>query len=80
MIEQDKKELKGVLDELSNSMLRVESEKEFQREAISDASEKFEMNKKTLRKLAKVYHKNNFADEVVQMEEFQRLYETIVIE
>jgi len=79
MIDVDKKVLKGVLDELSNSMLRVKSEKEFQKEAITDASEKFNMNKRILRKMAKVYHNNSFTEEVMEMEEFQTLYESVVI-
>jgi len=79
MIDVDKKALKGVLDELSNSMLRVKSEKEFQKEAITDAAEKFNMNKKILRKMAKVYHNNSFTEEVMEMEEFQTLYESVVI-
>jgi predicted site-specific integrase-resolvase len=79
MIDVDKKALKGVLDELSNSMLRVKSEKEFQKEAIADASEKFNMNKRILRKMAKVYHNNSFTEEVMEMEEFQTLYESVVI-
>lgn len=80
MIEEDKKKLKGVLDELSNSMIRAKSEKDFQKEAISDAAEKFQINKKILRKLANVYHKNSFTDEVVEMQEFQNLFEAIVID
>ena len=79
MIDVDKKALKGVLDELSNSMLRVKSEKEFQKEAIEDAAEKFNMNKRILRKMAKVYHNNSFTEEVMEMEEFQTLYESVVI-
>lgn len=79
MIDVDKKALKGVLDELSNSMLRVKSEKEFQKEAITDASEKFNMNKRILRKMVKVYHNNSFTEEVMEMEEFQTLYESVVI-
>lgn len=79
MIDVDKKALKGVLDELSNSMLRVKSEKELQKEAIADAAEKFNMNKKILRKMAKVYHNNSFTEEIMEMEEFQTLYESVVI-
>jgi hypothetical protein len=60
-------------------MLRVKSEKEFQKEAITDASEKFNMNKRILRKMAKVYHNNSFTEEVMEMEEFQTLYESVVI-
>ena len=79
MIDVDKKVLKGVLVELSNSMLRVKSEKDFQKEAIEDAAKRFNMHKKILRKMAKVYHNNSFTEEVMEMEEFQTLYESIVI-
>ena len=80
MIEQDKVELKGVLTEISNSMIRVKSEREFIKEAIDAAAEKFQMNKKLLRKMAKVYHNNSFTDELMEMEEFQKLYESVVID
>ena len=79
MIEQDKNELRGVLQEISNSMTRIAGEKDFIKEAILAASEKYQMNKKILRKMAKVYHQNNFTDEVSEMEEFQKIYESIVI-
>ena len=39
----------------------------------------FNMNKKILRKMAKVYHNNSFTEEVMEMEEFQTLYESVVI-
>jgi hypothetical protein len=79
MIEEDRKKLKDVLTEVSNSMIRIKSEREFIKEAIEEAAEKFQMNKKILRKMAKVYHNNSFTDEVMEMEEFQTLYESIVI-
>jgi hypothetical protein len=79
MIEQDKNELRGVLQEISNSMTRMDAEKEYIKEAIAAASEKYQLNKKYLRKMAKVYHQNNFTDEVSDMEEFQKLYETIIL-
>lgn len=79
MIEQDKKDVLNVLKELSNSMTRIEGERDYIKEAIADASEKFQLPKKQLRKMAKVYHKNNFADELTEMEEFQQLYESIVM-
>lgn len=78
MIEQDRKELLGVLKEISNAMTRTEGERDFIKEAIKDAAEKYQMNKKVLRRMAKVYHKNSYSDEINEMEEFQKLYETIV--
>jgi hypothetical protein len=79
MIEQDKKELLGVLKEISNAMTRSDAERDFVKDAIKEAAEKFQMNKKILRKMAKVYHKNSFNDEVSEMEEFQQMYENIVM-
>jgi hypothetical protein len=60
-------------------MIRIKSEREFIKEAIEEAAEKFQMNKKILRKMSKVYHNNSFTDEIMEMEEFQTLYESIVI-
>ena len=79
MIEEDRKKLKDVLTEVSNSMIRIKSERDYIKEAIEEAAEKFQMNKKILRKMAKVYHNNSFTDEIMEMEEFQTLYESIVI-
>ena len=79
MIDQDKKDILGVLTEISNSMLRIKSEREYIKEAIDAAAEKYNMNKRILRKMAKVYHNNSFTDEVTEMEEFQALYESVVI-
>lgn len=79
MIGQDKKDILGVLTEISNSMLRIKSEREYIKEAIDAAAEKYDMNKRILRKMAKVYHNNSFTDEVTEMEEFQALYESVVI-
>lgn len=79
MIEQDKKELLGVLKEISNALTRSQAEREFVKEAIKEAAEKFQMNKKILRKMAKVYHKNSFSDEINEMEEFQKIYEDVVM-
>lgn len=79
MIDQDKHELRGVMQEISNSMTRIAGEKDYIKEALTAASEKYQLNKKYLRRMAKVYHQNNFTDEVSEMEEFQKLYETIII-
>jgi hypothetical protein len=43
-------------------------------------SEKFLLPKKTLARMAKVYHKQNYSQEIAEHEEFEDLYETIVQE
>lgn len=75
----DKKALRGYLDEMSASMFRAGGERDFQKEATKDAAEKFEMKPKQLRKMARVYHKQNFSEEMADAAEFQKLYEEAVL-
>lgn len=77
MVEQDKEKVLGVLKELSNAMTRIQAEKDFMKEAISDAAEKYELEKKHIRKMAQVYHKQNFDEIQGEAEEFCELYESI---
>ena len=65
------------MDELSASMARIDGERDFIKEAITNCCEEYEMNKKTFRKLAKVYHKQNFSREVAEHEEFETMYEQL---
>lgn len=73
----DRKAIKDCLQEISNSMTRVEGEREFIRESIKEICEKHELSKKTFRRMAKVFHKQNYNVEQEQYEEFEQMYETI---
>lgn len=72
-----RKAIKKVMEEISASMTRIEGERDFIKEAINNCSEEYEINKKTFRKLAKVYHKQNFSREVAEHEEFETMYEQL---
>ena len=72
-----RKAIKKCMDELSASMARTEGEREFIKEAINNICEEYEMSKKTFRKLAKVYHKQNFSKEVADNEEYETMYEKL---
>jgi archaellum component FlaC len=74
----DKKKIKDALFEISNSMTRMDAEKELIKDIINDLSDNFELPKKTVRKIAKAYHKQNFNQAVADNEEFQELYESIL--
>lgn len=73
----DRKAILDCMKELSASMTRTEGEREFQREAIKELCDNLELNKKTFRRMAKVYHKQNFTKEIEEHEEFETMYETI---
>ena len=73
----DRKEIFDCMQEISASMTRIEGEREFIREAIKNICEDKELSKKTFRRLAKVYHKQNYNKEIEEHEEFESMYETI---
>jgi hypothetical protein len=73
----DRKAILDCMKELSASMSRAEGEREFQREAIKELCDNLELSKKTFRRMAKVYHKQNFTKEIEEHEEFETMYETI---
>lgn len=69
--------LESALKDMSLSMTRVAAERDLQKNVIGDICEELNLNKKVFRKLAKTYHKQNFADEVASHQEFEQLYETV---
>jgi type I site-specific restriction-modification system R (restriction) subunit len=76
----DREKIKKVLAEISGSMTRIEAERDYIKESIREMSDQFQLSKKTLNKMARVYHKQNFSQEVASHEEFEDLYETILQE
>jgi hypothetical protein len=70
----DRKVLLDAVQELSNSMTRVDGERDFQKEAIAEVSGKLNLNKKYVRKLARIYHKNNLNDVKQENEDVETLY------
>jgi len=72
-----RKAIYDCMREISASMTRTEAEREFIREAINNICDEYNLSKKTFRRMAKTYHKQNFNTEVEQHEEFETLYQTI---
>lgn len=73
----DRKAILDCMKEISASMTRMEGEREFIREAIKDICDKQTLSKKTFRRMAKVYHKQNFNLELEEHEEFENMYQAI---
>ena len=74
----DRKKFNDALQEISNSMTRVSAEKDLIKEIVKDLSDSFELPKKTVNKLARIYHKQNFTQEAQDFEELETLYEEVV--
>jgi len=77
LLEEDKKKIKGALQEASNSLTRIDAERDLVKNFMNDTSKNFQIPKKTVKKLINVYHKQNFSEEVATHEEFESLYETV---
>lgn len=72
-----KLKLLGFLKDFSTSLTRVDAERDLQKQLKADVVEEFDISKKVFTKLARVYHKQNFADEVANHQEFEKLYEEV---
>ena len=73
----DLKKIDYALEEISNSKTRIEAERELIKEIVDNINEDFDLPKKLINQLAKVYHMRNFAEEVSQQEDFQVAFEQL---
>ena len=51
----------------------------FIKEAVNLCAEEVEIDKKHLRKMAKIYHKQNLAEVVGEIEDVESLYEGVMV-
>ena len=64
--------IKKTISEISDSMTRVESERDFVKESVDKAMDFTGVEKKIIRKLAKVYHASSFDED----KETQQVFES----
>jgi hypothetical protein len=74
----DRKKINDALQEVSDSMTRIGAEKDLIKTIVSDLSEEFQLPKKTVNKLARIFHKQNFAQESQEFDELETLYEEVI--
>ena len=73
----DKAKVLGCLQEISNSLTRIEAEHDLIKEILEKMQDECELPKKLSRKLAKVYHKRNYEEEIAEQSDFQTVYESV---
>lgn len=71
------KQIKDACEELSASMTRTEGEKSFQKEAIAELAESTEIPAKYLRKIARLFHRQNKDEVSAEAESTVELYDRI---
>ena len=58
-------------------MTRIEAERDLIKEILQKMQDECEIPKKLSRKLAKVYHKRSFEEEVAEQNDFVEIYENV---
>lgn len=74
----DRKRIKDAMQEISDSMTRMDAEKDLIKEIIKDLNDQFKISKRILSKMARTYHKQNFHNEQQLNDEFESLYTEVV--
>ena len=75
--EHDRKKINNALQEISNSMTRIAAERDLIKDIVKDVSDNYQLPKKAVNKLAKVYHKQSFTQEQQEFDEFATLFEEV---
>jgi len=74
---EDRKKIFAAIREISNFMVRIEAERDLIKDIVKDVSDNYQLSRKTVNKMAKVYHKQNLSQTVADHEEFVETYEEI---
>jgi hypothetical protein len=73
-----KKELKEAIVQLNDSLTRVASERDYQKDSINAISDKTGVDKKIIRRMAKVYFRANYAQEQEENRQFEDFYDGVM--
>lgn len=74
----DRKKIKDALSEISDSMTRIEAERDLIKDIVNDVADNFQLPKKYVNKMARIYHKQNFQVTQQETEELEALYISVV--
>lgn len=78
LTESQKTELKNAIREMNDSMTRAAAERDFQKETLTNISDKTGVDKKIIRRMAKVYFRSNYAEEQEENRQFEEFYTNIM--
>lgn len=75
---EQRKEVKRVVGLITDSMVRVSAEKEFQNDELTALHQKFSVDKKIVRRMAKSKFKQSFEEDCAADEEFHDAYSLVL--
>lgn len=73
----DRKKIKDALQEISDSLTRTDAEKDLVKDIINEIADSYQLPKKYVNKMAKIYHQQSFAKTQQESEELETLYLSI---
>lgn len=73
----ERKKIRDALSEISNSLTRIEGERDLIKTIVGNIAEEHELPKKTVNKMARVFHKQNFSKEQQEFSEFEHIYQAV---
>jgi ABC-type microcin C transport system permease subunit YejB len=73
-----RKELKEAIVQMNDSMTRVAAERDYQKETINNITDKTGVDKKIIRRMAKVYFRANYAQEQEDNRSFEEFYDGVM--
>lgn len=76
---EDRKKILNAIQEISNSLTRIAAERDLIKEILQNVEDNFELPKKYTRKVAKIYHKQNFKEVQAEQSELETIYETVTV-
>jgi len=74
---EDRKKFTKAIQELSNSMTRVDAEKDLMKDIIQETHDSIGVDKKYVRKIAAIYHKQNLTEVKTETDEVMELYDEL---
>jgi len=74
---EDRKRVRDRLTEISNSLTRIDSERDHINNVLSDLQDEYELPKKHMRKVARVFHKQNINEVKEEFSDIEDIYNAI---
>ena len=74
---EDKKKIRQALQEISDSLTRMEAERDLIKDILQTVEDNYKIKKKYTRRLVKVFHKQNFNQVQQDQQDLETLYESV---
>lgn len=74
----DTTKIRNAIKEISNSLTRTEAEHDLIKDILARVEEETGLPKKTLRKVARIWHKQNLIEQEEEFSEVRDLYQVIM--